>query len=199
MNEERIILFDISGVLVELGGLPDFIKWTGMEKEEIIPRWLKSNSARDLERGYINFETFHSQFVKEWDVSLTYEELFSAFESWVKSEISGAIELLEELSGNYTLACLTNTNSVQWPVVQKTINCNKYFKHQFVSYELGKVKPDSNIYQYVLNELDIPKENIIFFDDSEMNVKAAIGEGIKSYMVKSPKEAYNVLKGMDLI
>ena len=32
-----------------------------------------------------------------------------------------------------------------------------------------------------------------------MNVKAAIGEGIKSYMVKSPKEAYNVLKDMDLI
>ena len=60
MNEERIILFDLSGVLVELGGMPDFAKWTGMEKEEIIPRWLKSSSARDLERGYINFESFHS-------------------------------------------------------------------------------------------------------------------------------------------
>ena len=199
MNEKRIILFDLSGVLVELGGMSDFVKWTGMKKEEIIPRWLKSSSARDLERGFINFDSFYSEFIDEWDASVTYQELFSAFELWVKRAMPGAIELLDELSGKYTLACLTNTNSVQWPIVQKTINANKYFKHQFVSNELGKVKPDPDIFQHVVKKLNVPKEHIVFFDDSEMNVKAAINEGIESFHVKSPEEARNVLKGMGLI
>lgn len=199
MNEERIILFDLSGVLVELGGMHDFVKWTGMKKEEIIPRWLKSSSARDLERGYISFENFHSEFVKEWNVSLTRLELLSAFESWVKRAIPGAIELLEQLSDKYTLACLTNTNSLQWPIVQRTINSDKYFKYQFVSHEIGKVKPDSDIYQYVVNELGVAKEYLIFLDDSELNVKAAIDEGIESICVKSPNEAREALKTFGLI
>ena len=199
MNEERIILFDISGVLVELEGMSDFVKWTGMDKKEIIPRWLNSSSARDLERGYIDFESFYHEFVKEWNVTLNYQELHSVFESWVKRAIPGAIALLDELSDKYTLACLTNTNSVQWPVVQKTINSDKYFKHQFVSYEMGMVKPDSEIYEHVANELGCSKENIIFFDDSEMNVKAAIEVGIQPFLVKSPEAASDELRKMGLI
>ena len=70
---------------------------------------------------------------------------------------------------------------------------------QFVSHELGKVKPDSEIYQYVQNKLGISKENIIFFDDSEINVKAAINFGIKSFLVQNPQEVRNILKEMKLI
>ena len=193
MNKELIILFDLSGVLVELGGMPDFVKWTGMSTDDIGSQWLKSESVRSFERGHSSFEAFHAHFVKEWNVSISSKELFEAFESWVKSAIPGAIDLLSELSDKYTLACLTNTNPVQWPVVQRTIETHKYFKFQFASHEVGKIKPDSDAYEHVIDTLGVPAKNIIFLDDSLINVEAASEMGMKAFHVKGAIAARNAL------
>lgn len=193
MNRDLIILFDLSGVLVELGGMPDFIKWTGKSADDIGSHWLKSEAVRNFERGHISFEEFHANFVKEWNVSITCKGLFEAFESWVESAFPGAIDLLSELSGKYTLACLTNTNSVQWPVVQKTIETDKYFEHQFASHEVGKIKPDFEAYEHVINTLGTPAKNIIFLDDSVINVSAASEVGMKALHVKGAIAARNAL------
>ncbi len=111
------MLFDLSGVLVELGGMPDFVKWTGRSTADIGAHWLKSESVRSFERGFIGFEDVHALFVEEWDVDISCAALSGSFESWVEKAYPGALELLCDLAGRYTLACLTNTNSVQWPVV----------------------------------------------------------------------------------
>jgi glucose-1-phosphatase len=184
MNKDRIILFDLSGVLVELGGMPDFVKWTGKSTEDIGIHWLKSESVRDFERGNISFEEFYSIFVTEWKVKISYQELFESFESWVERAFPGAIDLLSELKNKYTLACLTNTNSVQWPVVRQTIEADKYFDYQFASHLMGKVKPDAEAYLHVVDTLGVSPDRIVFFDDSIMNVNSASYVGIKSIHVK---------------
>lgn len=193
MNKELILLFDLSGVLVELGGMPDFVKWTGKSVDDIGALWLASPSTRNFERGHISFEEFHTNFVKEWNVSITSNDLFEAFESWVERAFPGAVDLLSELSNQYTLACLTNTNSVQWPIVQKTIEANKYFEYQFASHEVRKIKPDSEAYEHVIDTLGIPAKNIIFLDDSAINVKAACEVGMKAFHVKGAIAARNAL------
>ena len=70
MNSDTVILFDLSGVLVELGGMPDFIEWTGKTSDDIGALWLKSESVRSFERGHMSFDDFHKIFVKEWDVAI---------------------------------------------------------------------------------------------------------------------------------
>lgn len=184
MNHNLIILFDISGVLVDLGGMADFKKWTGQSSDAILRRWLSLDSVRNFETGDIGFEDFHKQFVSEWRVELTQQELAESFESSVKHELPGALKLLDELKKKYKLACLTNTNPIQWPIAQETINANKYFEHQFVSHQMGKVKPDAETYEHVIKVLDLPADQIIFFDDSTKNVVAAKEAGIEAHLVK---------------
>jgi HAD superfamily hydrolase (TIGR01509 family) len=173
MKDFQIILFDLSGVLVELGGMPDFVKWTGRTPSDIGSAWLTSESTRNFERGITDFSTFHKAFVDEWNVDISNSELESYFRQWVKAAYPETKNLLEELKGRLPLACLTNTNSIQWPVVKETIEADYFFDHQFVSHLMGKVKPDAEVYEHVIDSLQVPPSSIVFLDDSILNVEQA--------------------------
>jgi putative hydrolase of the HAD superfamily len=48
----------------------------------------------------------------------------------------------------------------------------------FLSYEIGLRKPDSNLYEHVLNEINLKADETIFVDDSRANIKGAEKLGI---------------------
>jgi len=199
MTESPVVLFDISGVLIELGGMPDFIRWTGKTAEDIGSLWLESESVRSFERGFIDFETFHKCFVEEWNVEISYSELRSHFELWVQQAFPGTNELLSELGTKYELACLANTNCIQWPVVKSTIEIDRHFKNQFASHEIGKVKPDDEAFEYVLEELGVSPDQVVFLDDSNTNVAAALRLGINALQVKGTDSVREALSEIGII
>ena len=174
--------------------MPDFVKWTGKSPEHILDVWLQSDTVRALEKGHITFAEFHAAFIKEWDIDITHDALAEAFEGWVKTAYPGALQLLAELKPQHTLACLTNTNCVQWPIIQKTLHTDKYFDHQFVSYHIGKVKPDRDIFEHVAVQLDVPPKNILFIDDSQTNVQAARECGIIAHTANTIDAVCRVLR-----
>ena len=57
------------------------------------------------------------------------------------------------------------------------------FDKVYLSCELGKRKPDKEIYQYIQNDLEISPENILFLDDLEQNVLAAKSCGWQAHQV----------------
>ena len=73
----------------------------------------------------------------------------------------------------------------------KEIDYEKFIKHfdvsifdeMFLSFKLGMLKPNDDIYQYVINKLNTKPENIYFFDDNKENVDGAIRNGINAYQV----------------
>ncbi len=54
-----------------------------------------------------------------------------------------------------------------------------------VSYQIHKLKPDVEIYNYLINKYSLNKDECIFFDDREVNTKAANDLGIKSVTIVS--------------
>ena len=53
----------------------------------------------------------------------------------------------------------------------------------FLSYKIGMLKPNDNIYQYVIKSLETLPENIYFFDDNKENVEGAIKNKINAFQV----------------
>lgn len=193
------LLLDLSGVLVTLGGMPDVVRWTGKEKSEILSVWLASESARDLERGRVSFEQFHVSFTREWGIHIGCEELKASFESWVRFANPGALELLSQLKGRYKVSCLTNANCIQWPVVKEVLQIDEYFDHQFVSHELGMIKPDADIFHHAIEALNVQPGEILFADDCIENVATAKSLGTNSYHVNSVELLRKVLHGNGLL
>ena len=49
-----------------------------------------------------------------------------------------------------------------------------------LSYDIGYIKPQDEIYQYTTDKLGVAPENCVFIDDAQTYVDAAISNGMKS-------------------
>ena len=85
----EVVLFDIGGVLVRLGGVEDFGRMIGEgEESEIWRRWLGSPWVRRYERGQCEPEAFAAGMVEENDLDLSPEEFLETFRAWGKDRIN---------------------------------------------------------------------------------------------------------------
>ena len=191
----KIILFDLGGVLVELTGVPIMLKWTNhrYDAETLWEAWLNSPAVRSFEKGYSTAEQFADELIREMDLPVGKAEFIDRFGEWPKGLFPGVSSLMERLKRTYTLACLSNSNVLHWPILMQEMGLEKMFQYHFASHLMKKLKPDRESFEYVLQRLGCKASSVLFLDDNDMNVKSAKEIGMIAYRVKGPKEIEHAL------
>ena len=109
------VVFDLGGVLVELGGVRDFGDMISEpDDSQVWARWLRSRWVRDYERGRCSTEVFARGMVEEFALPDSPSEFIERFRAWPRGLMGGARELVESLSSRLAVACLSNTNQLHW-------------------------------------------------------------------------------------
>jgi len=89
-------------------------------------------------------------------------------------------------------ACLSNTNERHWDTVNDAGSAHHVplhtLDHLFASHLIGQRKPDGAIYEHVERAVGVPGGAILFFDDTEANVDAALRRGWHAVRI-DPAEA----------
>ncbi len=188
------ILFDLGGVILELTGVQTICDWFGntYTEKELWEKWLTSPAVRSFESGKISPETFSKKLREEMELPINSNDLTNEFKRWLKGIYPGAKELLYELS-SYQLACFSNTNELHWPRVQTEFGIYELFDKHYASHHMGMLKPDDDAFQYVINDLDCPPREILFLDDNQMNVDAAVKNGMTAYCVAGVDNTRSIL------
>ncbi len=97
--------------------------------------------------------------------------------------IKNNFEYIKDLrKRGYKLFLLTNITEDSYNYINELININEKFDGGIYSYQEHLIKPDYDIYNLLINRFNLNKDETIFFDDKEKNVKAANEVGIKSYV-----------------
>ncbi len=198
--QSRIYLFDLGGVLLDFDG-PEQLSGLldgRFSTAEIRERWPKSPSLREFELGRISASQFSAGFVAEWEIPLAPDLFFREFSTWARQPYPGALAMLTELRESVTLACITNINAAYWERVRDEMGFGVLFEHCYPSHELGLIKPDRDIYEYVLEDLACMPDEISFFDDTHENVEVAQSLGIKSYKVQGVSGVLAVLRDIQV-
>lgn len=182
MKHKSVLLFDLGGVLVDIGAFDALraLVGAGIDDDELRSRWLRSPAVRSFELGRVSPAAFAAQFVEEWQVPVTPEAFLRDVDSWARQPYPGAADLLERLRDGYQVACLTNCNELHWSKLTPFLAC---FDFAFSSHLLGEIKPDAKAFQAVMSELGVEPQDVRFFDDSRLNVEAARRLGIDSFLV----------------
>ena len=94
----------------------------------------------------------------------------------------------------YKLYLLTNITEDSFNYINDLININSLFDCGIYSYQEHSIKPSYEIYNLLINKFNLKKEETIFFDDKEKNVKASIEVGIKSFLFHSIEDIENNLE-----
>ena len=197
----EVILFDLGGVLVELSGVPTLLSWSGetITPEKLWQRWLTSTAVREFETGRTCHDHFARQLIDEMSLRIDPDEFLASFTHWPRGMFPGAQELLDRIPADYTLAVLSNSNSLHWPRMLDEIGVAGMFEHVFPSHLIGKLKPDVEVFEHVLAELDCDPAGVLYVDDNQQNADAARSLGIRAEVTHGIAAVEKVLSQYHII
>jgi putative hydrolase of the HAD superfamily len=197
----EVVLFDVGGVLVELSGMETLLGWLGptVTVDELWVRWLRSKSVREFETGLIDDGEFAVAVTREFGLEVEPRQFIESFAGWPLGLFPGTMEMLARIPVRYRRALLSNSNALHWPRVSKDMGLGAAFEHHFVSHLTGKIKPDVDAFEDVVDSLGCTPAQVLFLDDNWLNVEAAATLGMHAARVQGPREAHRVLAEFGII
>ena len=189
------IIFDLVGVLIEFCGPDEILKLSnGNVGIDIFSDfWAKSEWALNFSKGTCSPEDFARGAIDYFGLDIRPDRFIENYKTWYVGPYPGAIELVYELRKSFKVGCLSNINELYVPRFLQDLQLNKIMDDCIFSCEVGMIKPDPNIFHLAAERLNTKTENILFFDDSQMNVNAALLSGMLAKRVDGPKGVYEVL------
>jgi HAD superfamily hydrolase (TIGR01509 family) len=190
-----VVLFDLGGVLVDLGGMPELKLFAGggASEDDLWRRWLECPWVRRFERGLCDADSFSRGMVDAWSMTVGPEEFLEAFVAWPRGLLPGARELVLSIRPALRVGCLSNTNSLHADRQWSEFGLAELFEDRFLSHEMGLVKPDRAAFDHVVNLLGCRAERVLFLDDNQINVEGARVAGLRSERARGIEEAQAIL------
>lgn len=194
------LLLDLGGVIIEVVGAECMLDWCPSlpDTETLWRRWLHSSAVRAYETGRATRAEFARQVIAEFSLPVKPDAFLAEFAWWPRRLYDDAVPLLESLKPRYTLASLSNTNELHWERFDREWELPARFHANFPSYAVGRLKPDADYFQHVLETLEVAPERALFIDDNALNVAAAAKLGIVARRAVGPDGVRGVLDEMGL-
>lgn len=191
------IVLDMGGVLVELQWQERMEALLGrsLPMADLHHLWVTASSTVAFESGQMDFDHFTTAFLEEFDLSLdpgTFQDIFLGI---IQAPFPHCMEILQALKTRFHLSLLSNTNPAYYHRLRDHYDFFQSFDQQFLSYQLGSMKPSPEIFNHVITQLQTPAHTIAFFDDSARNVEAAQALGMQAFRVDSPDEVWAIAQG----
>lgn len=185
----KCLIFDLGNVIFKcsLGNVYSFWSKIINEQPQIIKNKINFGLKHDLfEKGKISPNEFYCYINEQLNNKLSYPEFINGWNSIFEDMIPGIENLIKKLKNNFKIIGLTNTNEIHynfWNNKYKKVL--KLFDKIYSSHLLGMRKPDKEIFNYILKENNIKKDEVVFFDDSMVNIEGTNLNGITSCLVIS--------------
>ncbi|MDE3164806.1 MAG: HAD family phosphatase [Acidobacteriota bacterium] len=193
----KAILFDLGRVLVHF----DFqIGYRALEKicpypaDQIPSRLAPTGLIERFESGQVTPEDFFQQFCAILDLDLPYPRFREIWSSIFTHAILPE-SLLEGLARRYRLVLLSNTNALHFQMIRQWYpHILRHFHALVLSYEVGAMKPQAEIYEAALRAADCPAAQCFYTDDIEAYVAAARARGIDAVVFSGQQQIERELR-----
>lgn len=207
MKNDKIknIIFDLGDVILNIDvpiASKSFAALSGKEQSEILSIFKENDLFRQFETGKLDEAGFRNYVRELLGLSdLSDEAIDTAWNSLLLDLPPERVELLQKLAGSYRLFLLSNTSSIHITQVNKILEASTgieklddLFEIVFLSYDMGLMKPDAQIYLNVLEQAGLEAEETLFLDDNLDNINAASKLGIDTIHVQKPLTILEYLK-----
>lgn len=185
----KAVLFDMGGVLIDLDVercVEAFIKNAGFTT---IRQYLDTSHQRGFiglfEQGLISENEFYAECLSRSKKGTTRETISKCIGSLLVGIAPAKVDFLRKLSKYCSLYMVSNNNPVAMYYIEKHfsdsgIPIDEIFKGVFCSYKLKVMKPAREYFAKVLDKVPYSPSDMVFVDDSKLNVEAAAEFNIDS-------------------
>ena len=188
----KTVIFDLGGVLVRTDN-PEprrlLAEKFEMTYDDLSALVYGCESAELATRGAITAEVHKETVLKELGLPAG---TFTSFgdEFWAGDSLdSQLVEFIQGLQGEYTTALLSNAWDDLRQCVVDVWQIENAFDRLVISAEIGLVKPDLAIYQWLISQLELEPSQAVFVDDFPHNVEGAQAAGLQAIHFRTPEQA----------
>lgn len=211
MGKIKNIIFDLGGVIMTIDqpSAVERFKEIGLkDASERLDPYTQSGIFGDLEEGKITADEFIAELSSLVGRKLSFDECKYAWRGYTKEVPMRNIKTLDKLRADgYKLILLSNTNPfmMDWGMSDDFSGdgrpISSFFDSMYLSYKLKMMKPDSRIFNKIIETDCISPAETLFVDDGPRNVAVAAQLGFKTFCPKNGSdwtaELYGKLKGQE--
>ena len=183
------IIFDLGNVIIDLdteATKQDFNFLYGPDYEEVMADLKERNVFKKFETGSISTQTFLNELAS-YDDNITFDEIKNAWSAMLLDIPEENYKILKKTKENYKTFCLSNTNKLHIDFIYKQLkstkgvtNLSSFFEKVYLSHEVGKRKPNEDIFQLVLDNHNLVPSETLFIDDTKKHLRGAEKLGIRT-------------------
>ena len=196
------IVFDLGNVLIPFDYTIAINKLNQIEQglgDRFFDHY-KSNYSlhREFEKGRVPESDFINKMLEVVNHKID-ADTFCRFYADIFSLNENVISLLPVLKRNYKLFLLSNTDSIHKKYGWEKYNFLSNFDKLILSFEVGSVKPEEEIYRAVENASGLASTEHLFIDDIQEYVEAANNIGWDAVRFEGYDKLINDLKERKII
>lgn len=192
MNKPKALLFDLGGVIIHLNMQKtyDALAHLGINETNKVAL---QDTFLDYEIGKISTGLFLQRIQAKANPGTSITMIQEAWNAMLLTIPEETYAILKELKKHFPLYLLSNTNELH---IQAIFNEPKHnasvkrfeelFETCFYSHEIGLRKPNADCYQFVLARIGLEAEEIVFMEDTKINLEGAEKCGIPCIEMKEP-------------
>lgn len=209
MSEIKNIVFDLGGVIINLDTprtISEFNKLSLKPFESIYTQLHQSPIFDLFDKGQISESDFFLQLKDHLKEGVTDTQMKEAWNAMLLDFPSHRLQLLSALKLNYRIFLLSNTNETHITQLESDLykehgykNLETFFEKVYYSCRIGMRKPDSDIFEFVLNQNKLNAHETVFIDDSPQHIKGALNIGIQSYLLPRDKDVSDLISELRLL
>jgi FMN phosphatase YigB (HAD superfamily) len=197
------IILDFGGVIYQISHEKQKEAFANFEIENfdsLYSHAVQSPLFADLEKGLISNQDFRIAIRAIIGKQVSDGEIDYLWNSILIGFFEDSVELLTRLRKKYNLFILSNTNSLHYKVFIKEFfdkygyDFNGIFVKTFWSFQMGLRKPNTDIFQFVMQKNGFGFDDTVFVDDTKANILAAEAVGIQSVMLNNGEKLSDLFR-----
>lgn len=196
----KAIIFDLGNVLLNYDAKKSarqFSKACRVPVQKVWGHFFTSPTEKAFTRGEITCREFYRHAKQALEIAVDYKT-FRHYWNDIFWENDGMDPLLRRLKRRYPLYLISNTNKMHFDHIRKNFKVLRHFKKTFPSHEVGRRKPDPEIYREVLSRIRLRPEETVFIDDMPKFVAGARAVGMHAIRFRGKKPLIHSLRKLNI-
>ena len=188
------IIFDLGGVIIDIDynlAATAFKKLGIVDFDSFYSKAKQSSLFDEFEKGLISNAEFRTALRQYLPPAISDQQIDDAWNAMLIGIPSHRVDFLKEVAKHYRIFLLSNTNRIHIEAFSQ-YNDEKFgkgyfesiFEYCYFSSDIAMRKPDAEIFEFVLSENGLRKEETIFIDDSIQHIQGALNTGLHAELLK---------------
>lgn len=203
MEGIKNLIIDLGGVIVNLARLRciEAFESLGVDiREKLVNNYQHKGLFMKLELGTITPEAFYDGIRSLTQQYLTDDQIDGAWIAMLEDVPDYKLDLLLDLRNRYNTFLLSNTNQIHWEWSERAFfsyqghDASDFFNKVYLSYQLHMLKPNADIFEYVLKDAGLNPEETLFIDDASQNCRTAERLGMSTYTPQAREDWSHIFK-----